>query len=214
MTIGTVKLPSVGAMARHALPSVLEGAVGPAAVFYGILMLIGVRGALIGALAWSYAAVARRLMLGREVSGLLMLGSALLTVRTVIGLATDSGFIYFLQPSVGTFLVAVAFLISVALKRPLAERLARDFCPLDPELMSRTFVRRFFLRISLLWTMILLLNAALSLWLLLSSSLAEFVLLRNAVSWGAMIGGIALSTWWFTRTLRGQSLRVQWRGTV
>ncbi|HLG92632.1 MAG TPA: VC0807 family protein, partial [Acidimicrobiales bacterium] len=183
----------------------------PAAVFYLVLRLGGVRGALVGALAWCYGAVGLRLLARRPLPALLVIGALLLSVRTAIGLATDSGFVYFLQPSVGTFLVALAFFASVLAKRPLAERLARDFCPLDPALLATSFVRRFFLRVTLLWTLIMAANSALSLWLLLSSSLGDFVVLRTALSAGLTGAGVAASTWWFTRTLKAQAIEVRWQ---
>jgi hypothetical protein len=57
-----LRLASLGRLVRHALPSVLEGAVGPMTVFYLVLVLFGFRGALIAAALWSCLAAARGLV--------------------------------------------------------------------------------------------------------------------------------------------------------
>ena len=91
--------------------------------------------------------------------------------------------VYFLQPSLGTVLVATAFLISAAINRPLAGKLASDFCPLPDDVRMNAHVRRFFRQISLLWAFAHACNATITIWLLLSQSVATFVVARVAVSW-------------------------------
>jgi hypothetical protein len=203
------QLPRLSALARHAVPHVVEGTLVPLALFYGALWIVGVWGALIATMAWSYGALLRRLVLRRRVPGLLLLGTAAITVRTISALATGSVFLYFLQPTLGTVVVALAFLISVPAGRPLAERLAADFVVLPPGLVAHPVVRRVFLRITLLWAFTLLANAGVTLWLLISEPLHVFVLTRTLASWALTGGGIVLSTLWFRRTMR----RHGWLGT-
>jgi hypothetical protein len=209
-----IHLPAPKEFVRHALPSLLEGTVGPVVLFYAMLSVLGLRGALVATLAFSYLAVARRVFTGRHVPVVLLLACVLLTVRTALALATGSAFVYFLQPTLGTFLVAGAFLVSVPAGRPLAERLAQDFCPLDPALLSQPFVRRFFLRISLLWTFVFLSNASLTLWLLLSYSVKAFVLLKAAASLFAIGSAIVVSAMWFRRALHGEGFSLHWSSRV
>ena len=210
MAISTVQVPAPRAMIHHALPQLLESTLAPAALFYVILSFLGLRGALLATLAWTYLALIRRVLTRRQLPGMLLIAAAVLTERTATALATGSSFVYFLQPTVGTFLVAAAFLISVPAGKPLAERLAKDFCPLDPALFKRPYVQRFFLRISLLWMFALVTNAALGLWFLLSQSLGNFVLLRTGVTMFVIAAGIAVSTLWFRRILRGEGLALRW----
>jgi hypothetical protein len=75
---------------RHALPVVLEGVVGPLFLFYMFLLLTGFKGALIAALTWSYLALGRRLLNRERVSMLLLFGTILITLRTVIAFVTGS----------------------------------------------------------------------------------------------------------------------------
>ena len=210
MAQATLHLPAPGVLVRHALPQLLENTVAPVAVFYGILSLLGLRGALLATLAWFYLALARRVVTRRHVPGMLVVGAALLTVRTAAALATGNAFVYFLQPTVGTFLVAGAFLVSIPAGKPLTERLARDFCPLDPEIFKRPGVRQFFLRLSLLWTFVFFANATVGLWLLLSQSVGAFVLLKTTITVLAIGAAIAVSTLWFRRTLRGEGIALRW----
>jgi hypothetical protein len=209
MTGTTLHLPRPAALVRHALPALVESTVGPAVVFYGALALGGLRAALFFALAWSYLALARRIAHGERPSGMLVIAAVLLTGRTVLGLVTGSAFLYFLQPTLGTFLLALAFLASVRLGHPLAERLARDFFPLDPWLLARPRVRTFFLRVSLLWTAVFLANATVSLWLLFASSVPTYVLAKTLSSTLGVAAGAALSTLWFRRTLEGEGIVVR-----
>jgi hypothetical protein len=197
---------------RHALPSVVESSLGPAALFYVVLLLGGFRGALIAALAWSYLAAGRRLVRRQRLPGLLALGIILLTVRTAVAFATGSAVLYFVQPTLGTLLVAALFLVTALARRPLVERLAHDFCPLDPEVMQRPLVRRIFVRLSLLWALVLAVNAAFVLWLLFTTSLHAFVVERTMVSSMLTVGGVALSVWLFVRMMRRAGIAVRFGG--
>jgi hypothetical protein len=158
------EMPRLRTLARHAVPHVLEGTVVPLALFLLMLRFIGVWGAVLMGLGWTYVAVARRLVTGRRVPGVLLLAAVTLTARTVIAIVSGSVVVYFLQPTLGTALIAGAFLLSVPLGRPLAERLARDFCPIPTPVLMHERVRQFFLRITLLWAFTQLANASLTLW--------------------------------------------------
>jgi len=193
-------------MLRHAIPHLFEATLAPLALFYLSLWLIGVWGALLVALGWSYLALARRVVFGQRVPGILVLAVVGLTVRTAIALASGSVFVYFLQPTLGSLTVGGAFLLSVPAGRPLAGRLAADFYPMSPEMLANVAVRRFFRRISLLWAFVNVVNAGLTIWLLVSQPLPTFVIARTAVSLGCTGGAIAVSTVWFFRSMRRHGL--------
>ena len=199
-------LPRLRALAGHAAPRLLEGTLVPLLVFYSALRLLDLRGALAAALGWSYAALAWRLLTRRRVSGVLLLGAAGLTARTALALATGSAFLYFLQPTLGTVAVGAAFAVSVPLRRPLAQRLARDLVPLPEPLLAHPLIRRFFQRITLLWAATFLANAAAALWLLETSSLPTFLWLRPTIALASGATAAALSTAAFHRCLRAVTL--------
>ena len=83
-----------------------------------------------------------------------------------------------------------------------ALRLARDFCPLPADTMHDPHLRRFFLGVSCLWGFANLLNAGVTLWLLVSQSVSTYVVTRTAMSWTLTVVGIGVSVFWFTRMVR------------
>jgi hypothetical protein len=199
--LANFEMPRLRALARRAIPSVLEGTLLPLALFYGALWLGSVWAGVVAALAWSWTALARRLFKKEAVPGLLIVGTLGITARSVIALSTGSVFVYFLQPTIGTVVVALAFLLSLPAGRPLAERLAHDFVALPDAFRSHPPIRRVFARITLLWAMVMLANAGITLWLLLSQSLAVFLAARTATSLVLTGAAIGISTVWFRRSV-------------
>jgi hypothetical protein len=206
-------LPEPRKVLRHALPVVLEAVVGPLVLFYLLLVVSGFRGALIAALSWSYLALGRRLLKGERISMLLLFGTILITLRTGVAFVTGNAFVYFAQPTAGTIVISLALILSAVLGRPFTQRFAHDFCPLDPAIMRRPLVRRFFIRISVLWATVLMLNAGLVLWLLVSTSLRSFVLERSAITYGLTAVAIFFSVTRFTAMMRRDGVIVEWAST-
>src|SRR3954453_17269690 len=203
-----VEIPRLRTMARHALPHLIEATIVPLALFYAFLWTAGVWGALIAALAWSYIAVIRRAVTGQRIPRILVLGTLGITARTVVSFASGSTFVYFLQPSLTTIVVAGAFLLSVPAGRPLAERLAHDFVPLDPEVLSLPGVQRVFIRITLLWAFVNLANAIVSITLLMSQDVGTFVAAKTPGGFLLVGRPIAPSTFWFKQALRNHNISV------
>jgi hypothetical protein len=151
----------------------------PGALFYLCYSLAGVWVAILVALGWSYGALAFRALTRRRTSGLLVLTAALLTGRTVISLATGSTFLYFLQPVISDGVVGTTFLLSLATARPVVARLAGDFYPMDHEVAMRPRVRRLFWHLTMLWALLCLGKATMTLWLLQATSLDTLVLVKT-----------------------------------
>lgn len=177
----TLTIPHWRQVLRHAIPNVVEGKVIPIVVFVGLLQFVGTTAALLGALAWSLAALLRRIARKEQVSGVLVLTTVGLAARTIAALATGSIFIYFLQPTLATGMVGAAFLISVPLGRPLAERLTMDICPLDDEARNHPTLRRFFSHVSIWWAFTSMVNFAITVWLLVAQSTTTFVLVKSVL---------------------------------
>jgi hypothetical protein len=186
---------------RHAAPRVVEGVIAPVTVFVVTLHFFNVVGAIIAGVGLAYAAIAGRLLTRRPVPGILLLGAVTITARSALALATSSTFLYFLQPTLGTALVAAVFCVSAVTSRPLAGRLARDFCPIPEHVASAPPMRRFFVQITLLWALTEFTIAGVALWLLLSQSVGVFVVTRTVAS--VMLTGLAIgvSVLWFQRTM-------------
>lgn len=197
----SLEIPRLRALARRALPSVVESTLLPLALFYGAMWAGSVWAGVAAALAWSWTAVVRRLVRRERLPGMLVIGTLAITARTAIAFGTGSVFVYFLQPTIGTVGVALAFLLSLPAGRPLAERLAHDFVALPDAFRSHPAIRRVFMRITLLWAMVMLANAGIALWLLISQSLAVFLAARTAASLVLTAGAIGISTLWFRRSV-------------
>jgi hypothetical protein len=184
----------------------VQGTLLPLALFYLAMWAVGIWGAIALSLSWSWGAVVIRLVKRQRVPGLLLLGALALTARSLLSYLADSVFLYFLQPTLGTVVLAGAFLLSVPAGRPLAERLAGDFLPMPDWFSSHPAIRRFFLRISVLWGGTQLANAAVGLWLLLSQPIPVYLATKTAIT--AVVVGVAMaaSILWFRRIVNRHGL--------
>lgn len=193
----TLTLPSWRAVLRHAMPNVIEAKIVPVVLFLGLLRLAGTRAALIGALAWSLAALVRRQRRGQKASGLLVLTAVGLAARTVVALLTGSMVLYFIQPTVATALVGLVFVGSAVIRRPLVERLILDVVPLDEATRAHPVLRRFFTQVTLLWAFTSMINFAITLWVLLSHSATTFVVVKSMLGPITTVVTIAIAYVWF-----------------
>jgi drug/metabolite transporter (DMT)-like permease len=198
----TIHLPPLRHLALRAVPRLIEGVLAPTALFLLLVNTAGVGAAIAGGFLWSASVIVVRRLLGRRVPTLVFVGLGVLFLRTALALATGSSFLYFLQPTLGTGTVGLVILASALAGRPIVLRLARDFCPLPEDSMGDPHLRRFFLGISFMWGVTQLLNAGITLWLLVSQSVSTYVITRTAMSWGLTAGAIGISVVWFLRMSR------------
>lgn len=202
MPPATLDLPPLRTLAWRAVPRFVEGALVPSLLFLGLLRVGGQGWAIAGALVWSCLVLGTRSAMRRRVPAIVLIGLGALAIRTALALWAQSSFVYFLQPTLGTAAVGMGFLASALVGRPLVLRLARDFCPLPDDVMAHGHLRRFFLGISVLWGAVQLLNAGLTLWVLLHHSLATLVLVRTTLGYGLTAAAIGVSVAWFRRVMR------------
>jgi hypothetical protein len=195
-------LPRMTALIKQAVPRLLEGVVAPLAVFYAALALLGLTGALVAVVTWVYGGIAWRLIRRRPVPGTMLLAAIAITARAALGWWTGSAVVYFIQPELGTICIAMAFLASVRLRRPLVERLTLDYIHLPAFVLRHERVRRFFARITLLWAFVLLCNSAMSIWLLLHQSIGTYLLVRTGAVAVVSTLAVTFSIVAFRRVLR------------
>ena len=205
----TVHLPPVGSLLRHAGVPLLESTLIPLALFWVLFTQAGFDAGLYGALGWSGLAIGRRLVLRRRIPVVLLMSTMLLVVRTVVGLWTGSAFLYFLQPTVQNFVFALALLVTLGFERPLLAKLADDFCPFPEALTGHPRIKRFFKRVSLLWACVFLVNGATTLTVLATQTVGNYLMVSTAGSYSMVALGIALSLWWFHRSLAGEGIRLR-----
>ena len=196
----------IGAVVRRLVPFVVEATVVPTAVFYCLLMTMGMRWGLLGALGWSYAAVIRRVVAARRIPALVLLSAVGISLRTVVYLLSANSVVYFLQPIFKNVLLSALMLVSVLVRRPLIARFAADFCPIPSEVHARPAISRLFRHLTYLWAGVSLAGAATSLVLLLTVPVAVFVGTSMAAAWVIMASGVVVTVVASTRVARVEGL--------
>src|SRR5687767_13097497 len=178
---------------RRSGPHLLEASLIPTALFYGCLTIAGLGTAYAAALLWLYASVLVRLVTHRPIPPLLVLGVIGITVRTTVAVASGSSFVYFAQPVASSLVMAGVFLISIALGRPMIEKLALEFWPLTPELLALPSVSRLLRGLTFLWAGVNLAIGLTTLTLLVSVPLATYVAVKQLASLAITGVGIAIT---------------------
>lgn len=196
-----VRIPSFVQLARRAAPQIIEGVLIPLGLFLIAMRFLGIWPAIVVGLGWEAAAISLRLLTGRRVSGIMIVGALMLTTRSALSLATGSTFVYFAQPILGAALVASAFLLSVVAGQPLARKFATDYCFIPDHVQDDERVHAFMVRCSIMWAAVGFANTGITLWLLLSQSTTTFILAKTLLSWVLFLGPVAMSVIWFRRSM-------------
>jgi uncharacterized protein DUF3159 len=178
---GSDARPRLRRVIGHLTLSLLCANVVPAVLFYICLVTMNVWAALVAALAWCYGAIGWRLATRRRMSGLLVLTVVGLTAKTAMTFASGNTYLYFIQPAISNAVIASAALLSLATARPFVARLAADFYPMTDDLAGRPRLQRLFWHLTLMWAMVCLAKAVMTLWLYESQSLTTFVVMKSAL---------------------------------
>jgi intracellular septation protein A len=140
----------------------IETVLVPTGLFYLLLHTAGLVAGLVGVISWSVVVVAGRWIFGRRLPGTLLVCAGVLCGRACVALLLTSAVVYLMQPVVGSVLMAMLFLGSAAIGRPVTVRLARDFIELPAQLFHRHGVRRMFAQVAVVWGGSRLLDAGMS----------------------------------------------------
>ncbi|RNI19630.1 hypothetical protein EFY87_16145 [Flexivirga caeni] len=149
--------------AIRAVRLALEAAVIPALLLYAALATVGQVWGLVSVLVWSGLIVAVRLRSQSTVPRTLLLAVLMLVGRTSLSLALSSIYVYLLQPIAGSLLMAVIFLGSAAIGKPITKHLCRDFIALPQMLFHDKRAHRMFTQVCVLWGMSRLLDVGMNL---------------------------------------------------
>jgi len=206
-----VDLARPAQIARYAGRTVLVASVIPTGLFYATMALAGLQAAVLVAVGWYYLCLLWRTLRRRPVLGATMLGAGLFTARTLTVFWTGSAYLYFLQPVAGTVATATSFAVTALAGRPLVERLAHDFVPIPPVLSERLRAAKFFDYTSFLWALTYGINAVGTVWLLTSSSLGAFLLLKTLLSPVLTGAAIAATYLLFRRLTARAGVEVRWQ---
>ena len=190
---------------RRVLPSLIEATIIPAVLFYTFFTFLSPVAAMLAVLTRSYGAVVRRLVGGHGIPGILQLAALGLTVRTVIGIASGT-FLYFLQPIAATLALALLFLGSRMIGKPIIARMACDFCPIEDGITARPAVTRLFSGLTLLWAGVHLLTVGTTFAMLMSMPTGVFLPVKTFVSLGITISAVVWTITWAMRTAKAENL--------
>ncbi len=205
----TVHLHGLPAHLWHAAKNLTETVLAPLLLFYLLFKLTGFTGGLLAALGWVAASIAFRLVVRAKIPMVLWLTALVLVARTLLGFATGSTFVYFLEPSLQNFLIAAVLLVTLPFERTFLAKLANDFCLLPVELTGNARIQRFFRRVSLLWALVFIVNGLTTLWALAQATLGSFLVVSTAGSFSLVVVAAVASLLWFRRELRGEGIRVR-----
>jgi hypothetical protein len=205
-----IEMPGWRPIVRQVLTRTVLVSLLPMSVFYVTLSMYGVRAAALVTASLYYVGLLSRVIRRKPVLAAALLAAGLLGLRTVIVFLTGSAFIYFLQPVAGTVAVATAFAATAFAGRPVLERLAHEFCPIAPELSDQLRSAQFFNWLSLIWTVTYGVNAVGTVWLLTTSSLHGFIVIKAFV--GPLLTTTAglMTFLLFRGTVRRRNLRITW----
>ena len=193
LPIGLSRAAVFASVARRSGPHLLEASVIPTALFYSTLVIVGLGAAYAVAILWLGSSVVLRAARRQAIPPLLVLGVIGMTVRTAAAVASGSSFVYFAQPIAGSVVMAGVFLASIAVGRPMIEKLALEFWPLTPELLALPSVSRLLRGLTFLWAGVNLAIGATTLTMLLCLPLATYVALKQIASLAITGTGIAIT---------------------
>ncbi|MDX6216938.1 MAG: hypothetical protein QOG99_2522, partial [Frankiales bacterium] len=177
-----IEMPPLRSMVGRISGQVVEATLIPAAIFWGMLHLTGLVSALFAGLAWCYLMIARRWLKGGALPAVLLVAALLFTTRTGVALAFHSTFVYLLTPTINAFVLAVAFVGSAVVGRPLTARFARDFVGLPTHITALVKVHRALRNLCVVWAVVNVVNGWVALQLLVANHYDAVMLARSVLT--------------------------------
>ena len=191
--------PSVRAILWGGLPGNLREGLLPIAAFYLGWRLSGLTAGMVAAAVVSLTVYAYERRAGRD--GLLVrLSLGFVAVQTVVGLISDSATAYLATPVLANAAWGLAFLGSVAIKRPLAGTLACAWYPFPPAFRETPEFKHVYGVESVVWGIYLLARCALRLAVLLSAGVGGYVLIVFLTGTPVTFGLVVWSIWYAVRS--------------
>jgi hypothetical protein len=164
-------------------------------------------GLLVGLGAIWATALIRKIISG-SVPSLLTISAIVLTVQTVVVLATGVFWIFLLQFPLGYAAMFILFASTARGPNPIVAKLAAEVCALRHP-AQHPGLHRFFKGATWLWAGIfLLLTAGLAV-MMVTEPAGTFLMLSTVATVAGIVAGIGASVVWFWSVLRKHGLRVQ-----
>ena len=197
---GGLSAPTFRSVLSTGLPGFLREGFVPLGAFYAGLQLGGLRAGIGAAALASGAVYVYERRAGRDAL-LVRLSLAFVAVQSVIGLAAHSATVYLAQPVLANAAWGVAFLVSAALRRPLAGALACAWYPFPPSYRETDRFRSVYSVESVVWGLYLLARSALRLAALLAGGVEAFFVVAIVTGPPLMLALVAWSIHYAIRNL-------------
>jgi hypothetical protein len=153
-------------------------------------------------------ATARKVVAG-SVPGLLMISGLVLTLQTILVIATGSTLFFLLQFPLANLALCILFARTAPTGRPLVAQLAAEVVALRQSSAGHPGLDRFFRGATWLWAGIFAASAIGLAVLLVVEPATVFLLLSTVVTVAGVAVGTFLSVLWFIRMRRMSGLRVR-----
>lgn len=203
-----IEVGEVRATVLRAVRLFAEAIVVPTVLLTVLLHTAGLLAGLAAAVGWCLLTLGLRWFFTRQVPGTLLLGACVVSAKAGVALATSSALVYLLSPVLGSALMALLFVGSAAIGRPITLRLARDFVSVPDHVLDRRGVRRVFTEVAVIWGLSRVLDAGTSLFFL-HHGLEEGLLSRSVLSPVITVGAVAACTVWGVLSLRRHGVSVR-----
>lgn len=191
--------PTWRLLVGRGLPQFAGEAVLPVVAFYAGWRWWGLGAGIAASTVVSLGIAAVVVRLGREV-GTIALGVVFVLVQAGVALAAHSTTVYLAQPVIFSALLALAYIGSVLVGRPLIGVFAAAWYPFPSWFRaSRPFKREFGLQ-TLVWAVYMLVRAGLRLWALLRHGVGGFVVISLLTGSVPPFALVAWGLWHARRT--------------
>jgi hypothetical protein len=161
------------------------------------------------AAAMVWLTVAIRKVLAGSIPGLLVISGLVLTLQTVLVLATGSVLLFLLQFPMANLALCILFARTAPTGRPLVATLAAEVVALRQPSAAHPGLESFFRGVTWLWAGIFAASTIGLVVLLVIEPVPVFLLFTTVVTVAGVTGGTLLSVMWFIRMLRHCGLRVR-----
>jgi intracellular septation protein A len=201
---GGARWRTLGKVGAKAVPGMILGGIIPGLCFLYGNHEWGLAGGIVLVLLWSLAYQVARWVKTRSISGLVILYLLVLGLRGATALAFHSASMFFITPSIITAIGGCVFIATALLARPLVAPIINELVPhtvldcRDPQ------VKSVMIKISLLYGVEQLVNAAVLIIMVEKMSTTLYVATHGVVSWfimGLMILVAIPLVWKELRTL-------------
>jgi hypothetical protein len=186
----------------------------PIAALILFAWLYGRNAGLLAGLAAVWLTVVIRKLLTNCVPGLLTLSAAVLTLQTVLAVATGDLWIFLLHFPLANLALAVLFARTARTPEPLCAKLAAEVISLRQPSGRLPGLHRFFQRATLFWAAIFLLLGGVLAALLVLEPLRPFLELSTVATAGLIAAGAGASVLWFRYVLRQMGVRVRFAAVL